>query len=163
MLVTAASASQNLTDELPAHSIVRTRRGACARPQTVQYASRQKHANKRPRADTGRFLTMRPGGVLLVIGGAGLAWLKTKADPELGAPALWGGEMAFVLLLVFVGATGLLLYAATGTGAVGWLLAVHLGSVLAFFLLTPYSKMIHGFYRMAALTRDAQLKSGPQA
>ena len=33
------------------------RRGACARPQTVQYASRQKHANKRPRADTGRFLT----------------------------------------------------------------------------------------------------------
>ena len=104
-----------------------------------------------------------PGGVLLVIGGAGLAWLKTKADPELGAPALWGGEMAFVLLLVFVGATGLLLYAATGTGAVGWLLAVHLGSVLAFFLLTPYSKMIHGFYRMAALTRDAQLKSGPQA
>ena len=31
------------------------------------------------------------------------------------------------------------------------LLAVHLGAVLAFFILTPYTKMVHGFYRMAAL------------
>jgi citrate/tricarballylate utilization protein len=96
-----------------------------------------------------------PGGVLLCIGTAGLAWLKTKADRNLGAPNVWGGEMAFVLLLFVVSATGLLLYAATGTGAVSTLLAVHLGAVLAFFLLTPYSKMAHGFYRMAALTREA--------
>ncbi|NNK78078.1 MAG: hypothetical protein HKP40_05125 [Litoreibacter sp.] len=97
-----------------------------------------------------------PGGLLLVIGGLGLAWLKTKADRTLGAPALWGGEMAFVLLLTATGATGLILYAATGTGAVPALLAVHLGCVLALFLLTPYSKMVHGFYRLAALVRDAQ-------
>ncbi|MEN0002159.1 MAG: 4Fe-4S ferredoxin, partial [Pseudomonadota bacterium] len=50
---------------------------------------------------------------------------------------------------------------ATGTGAVAWLFPIHLGTVLAFFLLTPYSKMAHGFYRMAALTRDAaRLRSG---
>ncbi|MFY0690540.1 MAG: tricarballylate utilization 4Fe-4S protein TcuB [Paracoccaceae bacterium] len=97
-----------------------------------------------------------PGGLLLVIGGLGLAWLKTKADRDLGAPALWGGEMAFVLLLTATGATGLVLYAATGTGAVPALLALHLGCVLALFLLTPYSKMVHGFYRLAALVRDAQ-------
>ncbi|MEO0544928.1 MAG: tricarballylate utilization 4Fe-4S protein TcuB [Pseudomonadota bacterium] len=96
-----------------------------------------------------------PGGILLCTGTAGLAWLKTKADPNLGAPKVWGGEMAFILLLFSVSATGLLLYATTGTGAVAWLLPVHLGTVLAFFLLTPYSKMAHGFYRMAALTKDA--------
>lgn len=96
-----------------------------------------------------------PGGLLLCIGTAGLAWLKTKADPNLGAPSAWGGEMAFVLLLFAVGATGLALYAATGTAAVGWMLPLHLGAVLTLFLLTPYSKMVHGFYRLAALTREA--------
>ncbi|MDJ0859766.1 MAG: tricarballylate utilization 4Fe-4S protein TcuB [Dinoroseobacter sp.] len=101
-----------------------------------------------------------PGGILLCIGAAGLAWLKTKADRNLGAPKVWGGEMAFVLLLFAVSATGLALYAATGTGAVGWLLPVHLGTVLTFFLLTPYSKMAHGFFRMAALTKEAGSKRG---
>ena len=96
-----------------------------------------------------------PGGILLCLGTAGLAWLKTKADRNLGAPKVWGGEMAFVLLLFAVSATGLLLYAATGTRAVSWLLPVHLGTVLTFFLLTPYSKMAHGFFRMAALTKEA--------
>jgi citrate/tricarballylate utilization protein len=99
-----------------------------------------------------------PGGLLLTAGCAGLAWLKTRADPDLGAVSVWGGEMAFVALLGATGATGLLLYAATGTGAVPLLLALHLGCVLAFFLLAPYSKMVHGFYRLAALIRDAQIK-----
>ena len=40
------------------------------------------------------------------------------------------------------------------------LLALHLGAVLTLFLLTPYSKMAHGFYRMAALVRDAQSREG---
>lgn len=92
-----------------------------------------------------------PGGILLCIGTGALAWLKLRADPELGAARVWGGEMAFVLLLFTVSATGLALYAATGTGAVPALLAIHLGAVFAFFLLTPYTKMVHGFYRMAAL------------
>jgi citrate/tricarballylate utilization protein len=93
----------------------------------------------------------------MVAGGIGLAWLKLKADPELGSPTRWGGEMAFVLLLTATAATGLALYAATGTAAVPALLALHLGAVLAFFLLMPYSKMAHGFYRLAALVREAQL------
>lgn len=101
-----------------------------------------------------------PGGLLLTIGTAALVRLKIKADPALGAPALWGAEMAFVLLLGLTGLTGLMLYAATGTTFVAPLLAVHLGAVLTFFLSTPYSKMAHGFYRMAALIRDAQVKRG---
>jgi citrate/tricarballylate utilization protein len=100
-----------------------------------------------------------PGGILLTVGGLGLAWLKTRAERDLAAPDYWGGEMAFVLLLTGTGLTGLILYASTGTGAVPTLLALHLGTVLAFFLLMPYSKMIHGFYRVAALIRDAQVKA----
>jgi citrate/tricarballylate utilization protein len=99
-----------------------------------------------------------PGGVLLTLGAAALIWLKTKADPKLGAPSIWGAEMAFVVLLGLTGLTGLLLYAATGTALVSPLLAIHLGAVLVLFLSTPYSKMAHGFYRMAALVRDAQIK-----
>lgn len=97
-----------------------------------------------------------PGGLLMVTGCIGLIYLKLKADPALGAPSVWGGEMAFIVLLGSTGLTGLLLYAATGTALVGGLLAMHLGCVLSLFLLLPYSKMVHGFFRLAALTRDAQ-------
>ncbi|HSG57514.1 MAG TPA: tricarballylate utilization 4Fe-4S protein TcuB, partial [Paracoccaceae bacterium] len=97
-----------------------------------------------------------PGGILLCIGTVGLAYLKTKADPELAAVRVWGGEMGFVALLFVVALSGLVLYAATGTAAVPALLAVHLGAVLGFFLLLPYTKMIHGFYRLAALIVEQQ-------
>ncbi|MBX2885040.1 MAG: tricarballylate utilization 4Fe-4S protein TcuB [Granulosicoccus sp.] len=97
-----------------------------------------------------------PGGILLVAGCLGLIWLKLKADPELGATTVWSGEMAFILLLGLTGLTGLALFAATGTSLVSGLLAVHLGCVLSLFLLLPYSKMVHGFFRLAALVREAQ-------
>lgn len=98
-----------------------------------------------------------PGGVLMTLGAVYLTALKGKADPALGPKAI-AGETAFVLLLGAVGATGLALYAATGTALVPALLAIHLGCVLAFFLTTPYSKMAHGAYRFAALVREAQAK-----
>ncbi len=96
------------------------------------------------------------GGFLLTIGCAGLLYLKTRANPALGTSNLRGGETAFVLLLGATGLTGLALYGATGTHLVAALLAIHLGTVLAFFITMPYSKMVHGFFRMAALVRDAQ-------
>lgn len=96
-----------------------------------------------------------PGGVMMVAGAAGLAWLKLRADKGLGAARVWGGEMAFVLLLGIVALTGVVLYAATGTGIVGPLLAIHLATVMVLFLLMPFSKMVHGFYRLAALVAEA--------
>jgi citrate/tricarballylate utilization protein len=99
------------------------------------------------------------GGVLLTVGCTGLGWLKTQADPALGAARVWGGEMAFVVLLGATGATGLALFAATGTSAVPALLAIHLGTVLSFFLLLPFSKMVHGFYRFATLIVEEQMGS----
>ena len=47
-----------------------------------------------------------PGGIALSVGALGLAWLKTKADPELGAPDTGGGQMGFVLLLALSGSRG---------------------------------------------------------
>lgn len=99
-----------------------------------------------------------PGGFLLTVGALGLAGLKLRADKSLGAASAWGGEMAFVLLLAATGATGLALFLATGSALVSPLLALHLGTVLTLFLTTPYSKMVHGAYRLAALVRDAQRK-----
>ncbi|WP_407495952.1 tricarballylate utilization 4Fe-4S protein TcuB [Pseudooceanicola sp. MF1-13] len=92
------------------------------------------------------------GGLLLVAGCLGLVMLKRKADPNLGVAGQGGA--AFVWLLGLVGLSGLLLYAVRGTGLTGPLLALHLGAVLTFFLLTPYSKMAHGFYRFTALVKD---------
>lgn len=96
------------------------------------------------------------GGVLLVLGCGKMVWLKLRSDKSLGATNAFGGEIAFTGLLGFVGLSGLLLYAASGSGWMPGLLVIHLGAVLAFFLLTPFTKMAHGFYRMAALVRDAQ-------
>lgn len=98
-----------------------------------------------------------PGGLMMVAGAAGLGWLKLRADPALGAVRVWGGEMAFVLLLGAVALTGLALYAATGTAFVGALLAIHLASVMVLFLLMPFSKMVHGFFRLTALVAEAGL------
>lgn len=100
------------------------------------------------------------GGILMVLGGIEMVRLKLKADVNLGAKRVWGGEMAFVVLLVLVAASGLALYAATGTRLVPPLLAVHLGTVLALFLLLPFSKMVHGFFRLSALIIEEQKKRG---
>jgi citrate/tricarballylate utilization protein len=99
-----------------------------------------------------------PGGIMMVIGAFGLGWLKTKADPALGAARVWGGEMGFVVLLGAVAFTGLALYAGTGTALVGPLLAVHLATVMTLFLLMPFSKMVHGFFRLTALVAEAGKK-----
>lgn len=96
-----------------------------------------------------------PGGLMMVAGALGLGVLKLRADPALGAARVWGGEMAFILLLGGVALTGLALYAATGTGLVGPLLAIHLAKVMVLFLLMPFSKMVHGFFRLAALVAEA--------
>ncbi|MDB9810196.1 tricarballylate utilization 4Fe-4S protein TcuB [Planktomarina temperata] len=100
-----------------------------------------------------------PGGIMMTFGAAWLFHLKLKADPELGAKAARSGEFAFIALLGFVGFSGLALYALGQSILMPTLLALHLGSVLGFFLLMPYTKMAHGFYRLTALVRDAQRRT----
>ena len=99
------------------------------------------------------------GGLLLSAGTLGLAVLKLKGEKHLGVARVWGGEMAFILLLFFVSTTGLLLYWFGGSAWLTELLVIHLGAVLAFFVLLPFTKMVHGFYRLAALIKEAQIQA----
>lgn len=96
------------------------------------------------------------GGVLLTLGCIWMFHLKMRSDKTLSDVSAWGGEMGFILLLGFTGFSGLALYAAGEHWLMPPLLALHLGAVLTLFLLTPFTKMAHGFFRLAALIRDAQ-------
>lgn len=100
------------------------------------------------------------GGVMLCTGTAWMLRLKHQSRSELEPVGVRGGDYGFVVLLFAVSFSGLALYTLGGTAWMSALLAVHLGTVLTLFLLTPYTKFAHGFYRIAALTRDAQRK-GP--
>ena len=93
------------------------------------------------------------GGVMLMIGTAWLFAIKVRTDPNPEARELWGMDTGLLGLLFFTAATGLALLFWRHTSAMGWLLAVHLGFVLALFVTLPYGKMVHGVYRLAALVR----------
>ncbi len=95
------------------------------------------------------------GGLLMIVGTSGLVYLKIIADPTPAARQLLGGEYALLTLLLLVALTGLLLLALRSTAAMGTVLAVHFGFVLALFLVLPYSKFVHALHRLAALMRAA--------
>ncbi len=95
------------------------------------------------------------GGVGLLIGPAGLYWLKQRRDPAIADSGQDGMDVAFLALLFLTSITGLLLLALRDTIAMGPLLLIHLGIVLALFLTLPYGKFVHGIYRAAALVRYA--------
>jgi len=93
------------------------------------------------------------GGAGLLIGPIGLLWLRSRSDPELSDPRQGGMDAGFLALLLAVSATGLALLFLRETRAMGVLLAVHLGCVLALFVTLPYGKFVHALYRFAALVR----------
>jgi citrate/tricarballylate utilization protein len=93
------------------------------------------------------------GGVLLLAGTAGLFALNVRRDPRHGATQERTMDRALLALLFLASATGLALLAWRDTGAMGVLLAVHLGFVMALFLTLPYGKLAHGAYRAAALLK----------
>jgi len=97
------------------------------------------------------------GGLLLSVGTAMLFALKRKSDKQLGSTKRLAGEYAFVALLFLVSTSGLVLYWSSGTALASGSLIVHLAFIATFFISIPYSKMVHGFFRMAALCREAQL------
>jgi len=62
-------------------------------------------------------------------------------------------DRGLIALLFLASATRLALLAGRDTGALGVLLAVHLGFVMALFLTMPYGKLAHGVCRAAALLK----------
>jgi citrate/tricarballylate utilization protein len=101
------------------------------------------------------------GGVGLLIGPAGLLWLNLRRAPAQGDVAQKPMDRGFIALLLLAGITGLALLAGRDGRAMGLLLAVHLGVVMALFLTLPYGKFAHGIYRSAALLKWAIEKRQP--
>lgn len=101
------------------------------------------------------------GGLGLLVGPAGLVWLKQKRHPQHGDAAQNPMDYGFIALLFFTSLTGLALMLWRDSSAMALLLAVHLGVVMALFLTMPYGKMAHGFYRSAALLKFAIEKRLP--
>jgi citrate/tricarballylate utilization protein len=103
------------------------------------------------------------GGIGMVIGTIGLIWVKIATDPAPVARRVLGGDYALLGLLLLVAVSGLALLGLRGTGAMGVLLALHLGAVLALFLSLPYGKFIHGVLRATALLKAAVEREGREA
>jgi len=95
------------------------------------------------------------GGLALLAGTGGMLYLKWKMDRIPASQEAMGMDVAFTLLLMFTSVTGLLLLCLRATPAMGSLLAVHLGFVLALFITMPYGKFLHAVYRYAALVKNA--------
>ncbi len=95
------------------------------------------------------------GGLGLLVGPAGLFILSRKRDPILVDIARKGMDTAFIAMLFLTSLTGFALMALRDTGAMGILLAIHLGVVLGLFLSLPYGKFVHGLYRFLALVKYA--------
>jgi len=103
------------------------------------------------------------GGVALSIGCAGLLWLKSQSDRSASVERMQRMDVAFLVMLLLTGLTGLLLLALRDTSAMGSLLVVHLGVVAGLFLTMPYGKFAHAVYRYAALVRNAVESEREQA
>jgi citrate/tricarballylate utilization protein len=93
------------------------------------------------------------GGLGLLVGPAGLMWLNLRRDPAHGDPRQKPMDRGFIALLFVTSLTGLVLLLWRQTAAMPWLLAVHLGVVMALFLMLPYGKFAHAVYRCAALLK----------
>ena len=95
------------------------------------------------------------GGIGLLVGPAGLYVLSRRRDPKMMDRTHRGMDVAFLAMLFLTSLTGFLLMGLRDTPAMGVLLSIHLGVVLALFLSLPYGKFVHGLYRFLALVKYA--------
>lgn len=95
------------------------------------------------------------GGVGLLVGPAGLLWLNFRRHPEQGDVRQRPMDRGFIALLLLTSTSGLALLGLRDTSAMPFLLAAHLGIVMALFATLPYGKFAHGIYRSAALLKSS--------
>jgi citrate/tricarballylate utilization protein len=95
------------------------------------------------------------GGIGLVVGPLGLAWVSRRTDPRQSVPHQRALDRGFLALLFLTSVTGLALLGFRDTAAMTVLLVAHLGVVLALFATLPYGKFAHAPFRVAALLRHA--------
>src|SRR5207248_10134296 len=69
------------------------------------------------------------GGLGLVVGCAGLLWLKWQSDPAAAVERMRRMDVAFIVMLLLTAVTGLVLLALRDSAAVGSLLVARLAVV----------------------------------
>jgi citrate/tricarballylate utilization protein len=80
------------------------------------------------------------GGIAMIVGGTGL-WVR-------------GGGSGFLWALLVLAATGMLTLLLRETVAFGPLLLLHVAAVVVAFGIAPYSKFVHGIFRMLSIHHD---------
>ena len=101
------------------------------------------------------------GGVMLMLGTAGLWHLNRTRHALHGDAQQKPMDLGFIALLFLVSSSGLALWLARSTPALALLLCLHLGAVMALFATLPYGKFAHGVFRTASLLRHAVEKRQP--
>ncbi|PAF48385.1 citrate utilization protein B [Helicobacter sp. 12S02634-8] len=91
------------------------------------------------------------GGISLCVGTLGLFVLKIIADKTPKSLKTLGMDYAFIFGLFIAALSGLVLMLLRDSQALALLVVFHLSVVLALFVMMPYGKFIHGFYRLGAL------------
>ena len=89
-------------------------------------------------------------------------WLNLRRNPNHGDPTQRPMDRGFIALLLLTSATGLALLAWRDTAAMAWLLAAHLGVVMALFATLPYGKFAHGIYRVCGTAEIVDRKATSQ-
>jgi citrate/tricarballylate utilization protein len=93
------------------------------------------------------------GGAGLLLGPAGLLWMRRSRDEALMDPGQKGLDESFIAMLFLTSLTGFVVLVLRDSWLMGVSLIIHLAVVLALFLTLPYGKFMHGFYRTAALVK----------
>jgi|TARA_Y100000294_G_scaffold175731_1_gene196474 citrate/tricarballylate utilization protein len=101
------------------------------------------------------------GGIGMLFGSLGLFIARLTRVAMLRSTANAGIEVAFLVMLFLTSLSGLMLLALREAPVMGVLLALHLGVVFALFATLPYSKMVHGLYRLLALVRHTEESGTP--
>jgi citrate/tricarballylate utilization protein len=94
------------------------------------------------------------GGVAMIVGCSGLLWLKQRSDRAPADSKTLNLDWLFLATLMLVNLSGMVLLAVRETGAMGTLLILHIATVLALYVSTPYGKFAHFVYRYAALVHQ---------
>ncbi len=101
------------------------------------------------------------GGIGLVIGPVGLLALRQRRNRYIVDESQYGMDVSYIVLLLLASISGLLLLVLRESAAMGTLLMVHLGFIMAMFLTLPYGKFVHGVYRSAAVLKWVLERSRP--
>jgi citrate/tricarballylate utilization protein len=102
------------------------------------------------------------GGLGLIVGTAGLIWLKLRSDRAPMGMDGYGMDYDFLSLLGLTALTGMLTLAFRATPALGSLLVLHLAFVAALFITAPYGKFVHAVYRFLALVKHYAEQDEPR-